>query len=79
MAIHIFPPLTKISVPPFYIFLSSANKRWVCVFRSFVQGLLLVEILASGSGFGIPLLQDIVTRNARAWLSNATLRFLNLA
>ena len=50
-------------------------KRWVwlCMYVFvFVQGLSLVEILASGSGSGIPLIQDIVTSNARASLSNAT-------
>ena len=31
------------------------------------------------SGSGIPLIQDSVTSNAGAWLSNATLRFFNLA
>ena len=49
------------------------------VFRLFVQGLLLVEILASGSGSGTPLIQDIVTSNVGVWLSNATLRFFDLA
>ena len=69
---HFCPALTKLA-------LGLHVKRWVCVFRSFFQGLFMLEILASGCGSGIPLLQDIVISNARAWLSNATLRFLNLA
>ena len=39
-------------------------------------GFRLVKALVSGSGSGIPLIQHIVTRNAGAWLSHATFRFL---
>ena len=71
-------------------FLSSANKvstgptclaGCVCqyVFWSFVEGLLLVKILASGSGSGTHLIEDIVTSNAKARLRNATLRQLKLS
>ena len=37
------------------------------------------DLLSSGSGFDIPLIQDFVASNAEAWMSNATLRFLSLA
>ena len=35
-----------------------------------------VKALVSGSGSGIPVIQDMVTSNAGAWLINAILRFL---
>ena len=40
----------------------------------------MVELLAFGSGFGfgISLIQDIITSNAETWLSNATLRYFSL-
>ena len=49
--------------------------------HSYFQGFWLVELLASCSGAGLPLplLQDIVTINTGAWLSNVTLKFFNLA
>ena len=42
-------------------------------------GASLVKDLASGSGSGIPIIQDIEPSNSRAWLSHATLRFCSLA
>ena len=41
-------------------------------FVSDFLGFQLVNALVSGSGSGIPLIQHIVTRNAGAWLSHAT-------
>ena len=39
----------------------------------------LVNTLVSGSGSGIQPIQDIVTSNAGAWLSNAILRLFMVA
>ena len=51
---------------------------YLYVFCSFVQGLLLFEILASCIGSCTLLIHDIVMTNARVWLSSVTLRFSNL-
>ena len=50
----------------------------VCVSQIFTM-IALVEALFFGSGSGVPLSQDVVTSNGWAWLSNAALRFCNLA
>ena len=42
-------------------------------------GFLLANTLVSGSGSGIPLIQDIEPSNSRDRLSHATLRFFSLA
>ena len=42
-------------------------------------GFQLVKALASGSGSGILLIQDVEPSNSRARLSHATLRFFSLA
>ena len=42
-------------------------------------GFELVKVQVSGIGSGIQLIQVIVTSNAGAWLSNATLKFFSLA
>ena len=41
-------------------------------------GFKLVMVQVSGNDSGIPLMQEIVTSNAGAWLCNATLRIFYL-
>ena len=76
----------------FFVLVSAGptcQKVYVCVcvcalyFRSFSEtnflGFQLPNALISGSGSGIPLIQDIELRNSRDWLSYATPRFFSLA
>ena len=63
---HIFSSANEVKTGP------TCQEVCVChiyAFRLFSQGLLFVEILDSGIGSGTLLIQDIVTSNARAWLS----------
>ena len=55
---------------------------WILGFLHSVSNLLgfeLVKVQVSGIGSGVQLIQVIVTSNAGAWLSNATLKFFSLA
>ena len=65
------PALTKLALDPHVNFCQS--------FWSFFRGLWLGDLLASGSGSDILLIQDIEPSNARARLSHDTLRFFSLA